>query len=347
MMKRCVVTVFALSLAVPAGAQWLHYPTPDMPRTKGGKPNLTAPAPRAADGKPELSGIWLMGGLGTVTNITDVEMRPEARAIFEKRRENYAQDDPSVSCLPEGPRSAINGLDPFRIIQSRNMTIVLHEPGTYRVIHTDGRPLPKDMTPTWMGYSIGRWEGETFVVTTAGYNDRTWLDWAGHPHSDALRVTERYRRTDFGHIQVEMTFDDPKAYLKPFTLKLTANFVPDDDLIETVCLENEKDRDKLVGTVADEKRVDQKLPVSALADYAGTYNMGPQGNWTVSASGDSLLIELSDAGGKQKLFPTADNVFVFQAIGGTITFVRDPLKNNAVSHFVLTTVEGDERAERK
>ena len=288
-----------------------------------------------------------MGGLGTVTNITDVEMLPEARAIFEQRREHYAHDDPVVACLPEGPRAAINGLDPFRILQSRHMTIVLHETGTYRIIHTDGRALPKDMTPTWMGYSIGRWEGETFVVTTAGYNDRTWLDWSGHPHSDALRVTERYRRTDFGHLQVEMTFDDPKAYVKPFTVKMTATFTPDDDLIETVCLENEKDRAKLVGKVVDEQNVDHKVAASVLAEYAGAYNLGPMGDWIVSAIGDSLFIELPDGGGKQKLFPTKDDVFVFQAIGGTITFVRDPKKNNAVTHFVMTTVEGDERGERK
>ena len=164
----CLLTL----VAAPAGAQWLNYPTPGIPRTKDGKPNLTARAPRAADGKPDMSGMWSIGGLGTAFNITNVEMLPAAEAVFRKRLETYANDDPAGACLPEGPRAGLAGLDPFRIIQSRNVTVVLHETGTYRQIYTDGRPLPKDMNPTWMGYSIGRWDGDTFVVTTAGYNDK-------------------------------------------------------------------------------------------------------------------------------------------------------------------------------
>lgn len=340
----CLVTL----TAAPAGAQWLNYPTPGIPRTKDGKPNLTARAPRSADGKPDLSGMWAIGGLGSAFNITNAEMLPAADAIYRKHLETYANDDPAGACLPEGPRAGLAGLDPFRIIQSRNMLVVLHETGTYRQIYTDGRLLPKDMNPTWMGYSIGRWDGDTFVVTTAGYNDKTWLDFIGHPHSDALTLTERFRRTDFGHMQIEMTFDDPKAYAKPFTLKLTANLAADDDLIENVCLENEKDfrNGKLVGLLADEKKVEKKVPANVLAEYAGTYDLGPMGNWTVSVAGGKLLIELSDGGGKQEVFPTANNVFVFPAAGGTVTFVKD-VKKNAVTHFVLTIVEGDFKADRK
>jgi hypothetical protein len=339
---------FLLSLlAAPASAQWLNYKTPGIPRTKDGKPQLTAHAPRAADGKPDLSGMWTLSGLGSATNITDVQMLPAADAIYRKRLETYANDDPSIGCLPEGPRTGLAGLDPFRIVQSRYMTIVLNEDGPYRQIFTDGRPLPKDMNPTWMGYSIGRWDGDTFVVTTAGYNDKTWLDFVGHPHSEALVLTERFRRTDFGHMQVEMTFDDPKTYVRPFTLRLTANFVADDDLIENICLENEKDHGRLVGTIADEKKAQKRVAPGVLAEYVGTYNVGPLGNWTVSVVGDSLAIEISDGGGKQQVFPTADNVFVFPSTGGTVTFVRDSKKNNVVTHFLLTIVEGDFRADRK
>src|SRR4029077_6583700 len=203
--RSSVVMMLALCLlAAPVAAQWLNYKTPGIPRTKDGKPNLTAPPPRTADGKLDLSGMWSIGGLGHATNITEVEMLQDAQTLYEKRLETYGNEDPAANCLPEGPRSGISGLDPLRIIQTRYLTTVLYETGQFRLIYTDGRPLPKDMTPTWMGYSIGRWEGDTFVVETAGYNDRTWLDFTGRPHSEALRVTERFRRTDFGHMQLEM-----------------------------------------------------------------------------------------------------------------------------------------------
>src|SRR5215475_2239130 len=277
-MKRSMLAAMALSLlATPAVAQWVNHKTPGIPRTKDGKPNLTAPTPRTADGKPDLSGLWAINGLGHATNLADADMLPAAQALYKKRLETYANDDPAANCLPEGPRSGLAGLDPLRIVQSRYLTAVLYESGQFRLIHTDGRALPKDMTPTWMGYSIGRWEGDTFVVETAGYNDRTWLDFGGRPHSEALRVTERFRRIDFGHMQLEMTFDDPKTYRRPITIKMAVNFVPDDELIENVCLENEKDRARLVGKVADERKDERKVPLNVLSQYAGTYDVGPLG----------------------------------------------------------------------
>jgi hypothetical protein len=345
-MKRLTLCVVALSLtATSVGAQWLNYKTPGMPRTKDGKPNLTAPTPRGPDGKPDLSGLWAIDGLGHATNLPDTEMLPEAQVLYKKRLETYANDDPGAHCLPEGPRSGLAGLDPLRIIQTRYLTTVLYEAGQYRLIHTDGRPLPKDMTPTWMGYSIGRWEGDTFVVETAGYNDRTWLDFTGRPHGEALRVTERFRRIDFGHMRLEMTFDDPKSYRRPFTIKMAVNFVPDDELIENVCLENEKDRTRLVGKVADERKTEKKIPASVLSQYEGTYDVGPLGNWTISVVGDQLAVDLGTGGGKQVMFARADDVFVLQSSGGTLTFVRDA--KNVVTHMFLTIVEGDIRAERK
>jgi hypothetical protein len=347
-MKRLTIAMsMAVSLlATPAAAQWLNYKTPGIPRTKDGKPNLTAPAPRTPDGKPDLSGMWNMGGLGYATNMNAAELLPEAQAIYRKRLETYGHEDPTSNCLPEGPRAGISGLDPLRIIQTRSITTVLYETGQFRLIYTDGRTLPKDMNPTWMGYSTGRWEGDTFVVETAGYNDRTWLDFTGRPHSEALRVTERFRRTDFGHMQLEMTFDDPKMYRKPWTIKVPVFFVADDDLIESVCLENEKDRGRLVGKVADERKAGKKVPVSVLSQYAGTYDVGPLGSWTVSVVGDDLTVDLGTGGGKQVMFPQSDNAFVLQSAGGgTVTFVKD--SNNAVTHFFLTIVEGDFKAERK
>jgi hypothetical protein len=202
------------------------------------------------------------------------------------------------------------------------------------------------MNPTWMGYSIGRWDGDTFVVTTAGFNDKGWLDFVGKPNSEALRVTERFRRPDFGHMQVEITYDDPKTYVKPFTLKLNATFVADDELIENVCLENEKDQGRLVGKLADEKRNEKKVPAGLLAEYAGTYVVGPFGAWKVAVAGDGLTIELPDGGGKQRVFAMTDSKFVFPSTGGTVTFGRDP-KTSAITHLFLTIVEGDFRGDRK
>jgi len=345
-MKAAAAAALLVFLAAPAGAQWINYPTPGIPRTKDGKPNLTAKAPRAADGKPELSGLWNINGLGTATKITDVEMLPAAQALYKQRLATYANDDPNVSCLPEGPRAGLAGLDPFRIVQSPGITFVLHEANPYRQIFTDGRPLPKDMNPTWMGYSVGRWDGDTFVITTAGYNDKSWLDFLGHPHSDALRLTERLRRTDFGHVQVEITFDDPKTYVKPFTVKLAATFVADDDLIENVCLENEKDHGKLVGQITDEKKSQKNVPASVLAQYVGTYDLGPFGSWKVSMASDSLAVEIGDGGGKQQVFPTSDSEFVLPSVGGSVIFVKDERKN-AVTHLLLRIVEGDFRGDRK
>jgi hypothetical protein len=330
---------------VPATAQWLTYPTPGTPRTADGKPDLAAPAPRTADGKPDLSGVWQIDGLGAATNITSTEMLPWAEALYKKRLETYANDDPAVGCLPEGPRTSLAGLDPLRLLQTPNLIAVLYEAGPVRQIFTDGRPMLKDPTPTWMGYSVGHWEGETLVVETTGYNDKTWLDFVGHPHSEALHVTERFHRKDFGHMQLEMTFDDPKTYTKPFTIKLGVSLQPDTDLLENVCLENEKDRGHLVGQVQDERKIEKKVAPDLLAKYAGTYDVGPLGTWKVAASGDQLTIELPDGGGKQHVFAQSDSVFVFPSLGGTVAFAKDA--KGVVTHLVLTVVEGDFTAPRK
>jgi len=330
--------------ATPALAQWLDIPTPGMPRTADGKPNLTAPAPRTADGKPDLSGMWAIDGLGFATNITTTEMLPWAQKVAKARTETYGRDDPGVRCLPDGPRASISGLDPFRLIQTPTIAVILHEPGTSRQIFTDGRALPKDPQPTWMGYSIGRWEGDTFVVETAGFNDKTWLDFSGHPHTEALRITERYRRTDFGHMRLSITFDDPKTYTKPFTIDVAVNFMPDSDLIESVCLENEKDYQRLVGHVNDERK-GKKVSRDVLSRYVGLYDVGFLGTFTVSLNGDDLHIELGNGGGKQTMFALSDTLFSFPSTGGTVRFVTDG--KGPAKELVLTIVEGDIKGTRK
>jgi len=344
--SRVAIAVLAAACSVtPAAAQWLDVPTPGMPRTADGKPHLTAPAPRTADGKPDLSGIWSIDGLGFATNITTNEMLPWAQKVYKARAERYGRDDPGVRCLPDGPRAALSGLDPFRLIQTPTMVVILHEPGTTRQIFTDGRALPKDPQPTWMGYSIGRWDGDTFIVETAGFNDKTWLDFTGHPHSEALRVTERYRRTDYGHMQLAITYDDPKTYTKPFTINVSVNFLPDTDLIESVCLENEKDYQRLVGHVNDERKGGKTVSRDVLSRYVGTYEVEMLGTWTVSLDGDELTIEMANGGGKQAVHAQSDTLFSFPPVGGTVRFVTDG--RGPAKELVLTIVEGDIKGTRK
>ena len=245
-----IVVAFTTSLA----AQWHGYPTPGIPRTADGKPNLSAPAPRTAAGTPDLSGIWLSSrsrfdlGQGLKTGET-VPFTPQGRAIFNERRAHLSKDDPSAKCLPTGLPVRWTLATPLKIVQTPTVTLILYESRTtYRQILTDGRPLPETVDwPSWQGFSVGRWEGETFVVQTAGFNGRAWLDQAGYPETEALRLTERFHRRDFGHMDVEMIIDDPKMYTKPWSISAEMIFQPDTELLEFICEENERDSTHLVG----------------------------------------------------------------------------------------------------
>jgi hypothetical protein len=334
-----------LAISAPVGAQWINHPTPGTPRTADGKPDLTAPVPLTADGKPDLSGIWVINGLGHSTNITNVDMLPWAQKLYETRSATYGQEDPAVNCLPEGPRAAISGLEPFRIVQTPHVSFFLYETSPARQVFTDGRKLPVDPTPTWMGYSVARWEGDTFVVETSGYNDRTWLDFAGHPHTEALRVTERFRRTDFGHMQLSITYEDSKAYTKPWTISLPVELIPDTDLLESVCLENEKDRPRLVGHASEDRKASKRVARDVLARYAGVYDVEMLGVWTVSLDGDDLKIEMGNGGGKQAVIAQSDTVFNYPPIGGPVRFTTDA--KGQVTGFVVTVVEGDIPAKKR
>jgi len=273
MLRNRVIVLFAI-FSTSAFAQWLNYSVPGTPRTRDGKPNLTAPAPRALDGKPDLSGVWhvqptgmkemkrLFGDRADATDVPGMELdtiskygvnilqdfkpeetpiRPEAVQIQRSRK---GSDFPATHCLPQGIPLGSMLSEPVKIVQSPKLIAILYEADDkHRQIYTDGRVLPKEFDqPAWLGYSVGRWERDTLVVESAGFNDKTWLDIMGHPHSEALRVVERYHRRDFGHMDVEMTFDDPKMYTKPFTIKVTNELWADSDIFEFFCNENEKDR---------------------------------------------------------------------------------------------------------
>ena len=182
------------------------------------------------EGTPDLSGIWRLNGLGYTFNIFGshpVDMLPWAKAVYTERVASYGKGSPDTNCLPAGPRAGLFGQDPVKFVQTPGLLLVLYENAPTRQIFLDVRQLPKDPNPSWMGYSVGHWEGDTLVVDTAGFNDRTWLDLAGHPHTEALHVTERFRRLDFGRIQLQMTFDDPNAYVKSWTIPVDVTLVPE------------------------------------------------------------------------------------------------------------------------
>ncbi len=241
--------------AMPLAAQWLNYPTPGIPRLPDGSPDLSAPAPKLADGTPDLSGIWaakcgIYNGdrcfvqsyyfdLAKDLPEDAVQMTPWAAAIARQRVSRNHVDDPDGYCMPPGvPRINFGG-GPFKILQTPGVTAILYESLVgmiFRQVFTDGRPPAPVDAPTWLGYSTGTWKGDTFVVDSRGFRDGGWIDTAkGRPSSDALHVIERFHRADFGHMDLAITIDDPKAYRKPWTMQTTLMLMPDTELLEAFC----------------------------------------------------------------------------------------------------------------
>jgi len=271
-MNNRILRILITLTAAPAfvHAQWLNYPTPGIPRTADGRPNLSAPAPRAADGRPDLSGLWqtqsappevLKRLIPDATNGAGEEplsqyfiniffdfkpgeepLRTAAAEAFRQRSRNFTNASPISHCLPEGMPMVEMAPAPYKLVQTPGVTFLLYERDTtFRQVYTDGRSLPDDPQPAWLGYSVGKWDGDALVVDTIGFNDRGWLDARGHTHSEALRLRERFHRLDFGHMEVQLTIDDPQTYTRPFTVKLEQRLLPDTDLLESYCIENEKD----------------------------------------------------------------------------------------------------------
>jgi hypothetical protein len=337
--------LFAVLVAAPAPGQWLDYPTPGIPRTRDGKPNLSAPAPRTAWGKPDLSGIWRGPGAGgydrnIAKDLAVGDVQPWAEALFHERVRDLGRDAPRARCLPD-PFPYYHIVDLARFVQTPDLMVVLYQGTTnsvHRTIFTDGRPLPRDPNPAWMGYSVGRWEGDTLVVETAGFNDRSWLDIEGHPHTEALRITERFRRRDFGHMDLEMTIDDPKAFTRPFTIRIPKTLAPDTDLLESVC-ENDRSIPHMVGGTGF------RLAQEAIAMYAGVYELAPGREAILTAAGDLLYIQEGANGLKRPLAPESPTVFIVRANGDRLEFFTD--KGGSVTHFVRRTAAGVDRAVRK
>lgn len=245
----------ALAITAVASGQWDPYPWKRVPRTPDGKVDLNAPAQRTSYGKPDLSGFWLpenptkyLLNLAADMKPEEIPLRPWARDLYNHRIATNGKDHPGAYCLPSGIPEKLNIPDGLKLVQTEDLVILLHESRTiYRQIFTDGRSHPKNAQPTWMGYSIGHWEGDTLVVDTIGQNGRTWLDMRGLPGTESLRVIERYTRPRIGRMDIEVTIDDPEAYTRPWKVNLVWRLLPDTDLIESICEENNKDPVHMVG----------------------------------------------------------------------------------------------------
>ena len=338
--------VFSL-IASSSAAQWLQLPTPGIPRTPDGKPNLTAPAPRTGDGKPDLSGMWEREGDHYYNNagadLKPADVKPWAQALYQRRLADFGTDSMEAQCLPLGP-AALTTSDPVKFIQTPSLIVILLEDLTYRQIHMDGRKLPKNPNPSWMGYSVGRWDGDTLVVETSGFTERVWLDYDGHPHTDALRLTERYRRPDFGHLDVKVTFDDPGAYAMPWTVSVPMELLPDTELLEFVCRENEKSLARIPGRTGSQEAAAVNLSRALLSKYVGSYEIREEDEVTsavVSLSGDTLFLDLDHMGPLQ-LVPISDTSF--SESGNVIQFLPDG--QGTVTAFLIRTVESEQRAVR-
>ena len=339
------LTAAILLSSAPARAQWLKYKTPDIPRLADGKPNLAAPRPRMPDGKPDFSGLWQTdtARAGEMSKAKEsLKMQPWAEALAKKRQEELFKDSPGITCLPPGPMVELGA---GRFVHTPKMLVMLFDGMLYREIFLDGRPLPEIVNPTWMGYSVGHWEGDTLVIESAGFNDRTWIDDEGHPHTEALRVTERLRRPDFGHLEIQKTFIDPRALEEPWSAPLKLELRADTEPLEYVCNENERDWQHLVGKASDEKGI--PVAPAVLAKYVGSYELKiPEVNRIVpleiSLSGGQLSVG-GFGGAKTPLLAVSENEFSSQI--GNFKFVKDD--KEAVTYLIYQAVEGDFKAARK
>jgi hypothetical protein len=309
-----------------------------------GTPNLTAPPPRAPDGKPDLSGLWqTQGSTGLARNVAEnlkaEDIQPWAQSVYQERLLNLGRDVPSARCLPASLLS-LNSFPPWftRIVQTPGLIVLLYqgEGDLYRTVFTDGRELPKDPDPKWMGYSVGRWEGDTLVVNTSGFNDRAWLDFNGHPQSESLRVIERFRRHDFGHLELEMELTDPKVFTKPVSVRIRKVLEPDFAYSEAIC-ENERDAGHLVGGNGF------RLSADDLSRFAGSYEFSPERRATIGLVEGVLTMQEGNRP-KRVLIPQTETKFQIRDNGDGVDFVRDA--TGMPQEFVIHDRAGDRKARR-
>lgn len=324
---RAVWFVCVMLCAAPAGAQWLNHRTPGLPRTADGKVKLTAPAPRTADGKPDFTGIWTpSGGQGALDGLETLRVDPDAikpwaREVIRARAEDFFKGRPDFQCRPSGPEAESLEREK-RILQTPGMIAILNPNQTYRQIFLDGRTLEKDPAPMWMGYSVGRFEGDVLVVESNGFNDSTWLNNVGLPHTEKLRVTERFKRPDLGHLNVDVTFTDPDTFDKPLQFSLAMQLLTDTEMLEEVC---ESKMEFWTGNISDLQKSAVRVSEDVLKQYVGSY----EGYWranlrkvTVTLEGGTLHVTGLLLPGTVELIPESDSVFTTTE-GVSYAFVKD------------------------
>jgi hypothetical protein len=275
-MSRLLSTLVMIASSTSVSGQWLDLPTPGIPRFHDGKPNLAAPAPRTPDGKPELSGLWrpaaVTGDLRDTRNL-----KPWVREAMATHERNYYKHGPHMQCLPSGPGTIAGagggGGGYKRIVQGAATLAILNSDLTYRQVFLDGRRLEADPLPIWMGYSVGRWEGQTLVVESNGYNAKTWLHPEGLVHSEQLRVTERYSRPEFGRLLIDVTYADPGAFDQPLHAVVEMRYAADDEMLELVCNEAaENSSQHWTGNkLTDAAQAAVDVPAAILSGYVGRY----------------------------------------------------------------------------
>ena len=344
-MRHIVFAGLLVACAVPAYAQWLTHPTPGLPRTADGKPNLSAPAPRTADGHPDFSGVWTTPGVNVRAAASD--MKPWVADARHRHAEDFYRARPMFRCLPSGPATysqSTGGGVWKRIVQTRGLIVILNDDLTFRQVHMDGRALETNPHPSWMGYSVGRWEGDTLVVDSNGFNDKTWLNDRGIQHTEALRVTERISRADLGHLRIEVTFTDPQALVKPISMTVRATLGPDTELLERVC---EHSSEEWVGTAANVRDAAVNVPPDVLARYVGVYT----GFWVTSPRkvdvrlvDGTLVVRINDDDEELPLTPLSNRLF--QSTEG-LAYDFESDGRSAATHVVEDHVSGGYRYARQ
>jgi hypothetical protein len=352
-MKLFLAATILLAVTVPAGAQWIDRKTPGIPRQPDGKPNLTAPAPRGPDGKPDLNGVW--NGPAPQARPEPADLQPAVMDLARKHQQDYYRARPAYLCRPSGPEAEKFG-GWKRIVQTPTAIAILNDDLTYRIIHMDGRQLEANPAPSWTGYSVGRWDGDTLVVDSNGFNDKTWASRYGVTHTEALRVTERYRRSDFGHLQYEVTYTDPRSYTKPWSFKSGLQLAADTEMLEAIC---EKSSEEWAGSLTDASTTGVKVAREVLARYVGVYKgiySGKERTYEVSLSGDALIATILgddvegglgaaglDDGAPRPLMALSDTVF--EGLGLGYQFVVDD--KGVATHLIVVHISGPYRYTRQ
>jgi hypothetical protein len=335
-----------VAASVSLDGQWLKLPTPGLPRLPDGKPDLRAPAPRTADGKPDLSGLWSNDGgdryyNNVAADLQVADVAPWAHELFIKRQLEFGKDSMETLCLPLGPAYLTTRYRTARIVQTPTLIMIAFDDGMHRQVFMDGRSLEPDPNPTWMGYSVGRWEGDVLVVESNGYIDRSWLDFGGHPHTEELRITERYARRDVGRIDVQVTMVDPKVYAKPITFSMPMALQADTEMLEGFCENHHKSRERMASTTAAQA---VQVPAATLTRYVGTYDTDNDGQKHVVAitqEGTSLWLDY-DGVGKELLIALTPERFSWS---GTIVEFSPAADGsmNVTLHYVESTERGSRR----